>query len=88
MLLGIAMPLKYIWGQALAVRIVGMAHGILFLCYCAFAFALAVRDGWGAKTLAFAWIASILPFGPFVFDRYFAPNRHADLGERGALPRD
>ena len=26
-LLGIAMPLKYVWGQPLAVRIVGLIHG-------------------------------------------------------------
>ncbi|HTO03360.1 MAG TPA: DUF3817 domain-containing protein, partial [Opitutus sp.] len=29
-LLGIAMPLKYLAGEPAAVRVVGMAHGILF----------------------------------------------------------
>ena len=33
-LLGIAMPLKYFAGEPLAVRIVGMAHGVLFLALC------------------------------------------------------
>lgn len=32
-LLLIAMPLKYIWGQPEAVKIVGSAHGGLFLLY-------------------------------------------------------
>ena len=30
-LLGVAMPLKYLAGWPLAVRVVGMAHGILFI---------------------------------------------------------
>ncbi|MGB0788445.1 MAG: DUF3817 domain-containing protein, partial [Marinirhabdus sp.] len=33
LLLGIAMPLKYIWGSPEMVRIVGAAHGVLFLAY-------------------------------------------------------
>ena len=35
LLLGVAMPLKYAFGLPLAVKIVGMAHGVLFLAYCA-----------------------------------------------------
>ena len=34
-LLFIAMPLKYAAGQPEAVRVVGMAHGVLFLAYLA-----------------------------------------------------
>jgi integral membrane protein len=34
-LLGIAMPLKYIAGIPQAVRVVGMAHGVLFVLVCA-----------------------------------------------------
>ena len=33
LLLGIAMPLKYMYGQPEMVRVVGMAHGILFVWY-------------------------------------------------------
>ena len=32
-LLGVAMPLKYVWDEPQAVRGVGMAHGVLFLAY-------------------------------------------------------
>ena len=32
-LLGIAMPLKYIWDMPQLVKIVGMAHGVLFILY-------------------------------------------------------
>ena len=34
LLLGVAMPLKYAFGLPLAVKVVGMAHGVLFLAYC------------------------------------------------------
>ena len=33
-LLFIAMPLKYLAGIAIAVKIVGMIHGILFIAFC------------------------------------------------------
>ncbi len=69
MLLGVAMPLKYIWGMPEMVRAVGMAHGLLFLAYVGLAFALYRRDDWPAKTLRWALLASLLPFGPFVFER-------------------
>ena len=33
-LLGIAMPLKYIWHMPMAVRITGSVHGALFIAFC------------------------------------------------------
>ena len=33
LLLFVAMPLKYIWGHPEAVRVVGMAHGILWMAF-------------------------------------------------------
>ena len=33
-LLFVAMPLKYIWEQPMAVRIVGAAHGALWVAFC------------------------------------------------------
>lgn len=68
LLLGIAMPLKYVWGDPSWVRVVGMAHGLLFLAYVGLAFVLYDREGWSIRKLAYAIIASLLPFGPFVFD--------------------
>jgi integral membrane protein len=69
LLLGVAMPLKYLADMPLAVRIVGMAHGLLFLLYVAL-IVLAVRAGLfnGSRALTLA-VASLLPFGPFLVDR-------------------
>lgn len=68
LLIGIAMPLKYLADQPLAVRYVGMAHGVLFLLYLLALVPVALDNRWSAKTLALAVLASLLPAGPFVFD--------------------
>ena len=62
-LLFIAMPLTYGLGMDLAVRIVGMAHGVLFVAYLV-AVALAARS-LGARRSVIALIASIVPGGTF-----------------------
>ncbi len=68
-LLGVAMPLKYVYGYPLAVRVVGTLHGILFMVYVALAAVLARRDGWRVPKLIRCWIASCLPFGTIWFER-------------------
>jgi integral membrane protein len=67
-LLFVAMPLKYVWGLPLAVRIVGALHGGLFLLYLiALARAASERE-WPLARKAMAFVAALLPFGPFFFD--------------------
>lgn len=68
-LLGIAMPLKYVWGQPLAVRIVGLIHGLLFLWFCGVLLNAKDAAGWNLKKTCRIFIAALLPFGPFVIDR-------------------
>ena len=45
-LLGIAMPLKYFADLPLAVRVVGMAHGLLFVVYVVLVALLLARRTW------------------------------------------
>lgn len=74
-LFGIAMPLKYYSDMPLAVRIVGSVHGLLFVGL-AVAFMLAIRRVPITKKLAAAGIvAAVLPFGPYVFDRWLGKLR-------------
>ncbi len=68
-LLGIAMPLKYFADWPLAVRVVGMAHGVLFVAYVALVAALFVRRRWDLGQAAEAVVLSLLPFGTFVLER-------------------
>jgi len=67
-LLGIAMPLKYFAGWPDAVRVVGMAHGILFMLYVVAAVQAALEYDWPFKRTALILAASVLPAGPFVVD--------------------
>lgn len=68
-LLFIAMPLKYIWDQPMAVSIVGMAHGVLFLSYCLLLVLAWGEARWTLKRAALVFVACLLPFGPFLIDR-------------------
>ncbi|MCA9647653.1 MAG: DUF3817 domain-containing protein [Polyangiaceae bacterium] len=62
-LLGIAMPLKYVFGQPLAVRIVGMAHGALFLVFVVALIRAALEHEWPITRSAKNMLLSVLPFG-------------------------
>lgn len=68
LLLGVAMPLKYVWGAPEAVRIVGMAHGVLFLAYLAAAVQAAVDYSWTWRRAALVAVASLVPLGTFYAD--------------------
>ena len=70
-LLGIAMPLKYIWDFPQMVQTVGMAHGVLFLLYVAGAVYISQKLNWSTKQLAIAVFCSVLPFGPFYIERNY-----------------
>jgi integral membrane protein len=78
-LLFIAMPLKYVYDLPLAVTYVGWAHGILFILYIYTVFPTARKLNWGFSRTLFALIASILPFGPFIFDRNLQKSQHVKL---------
>ena len=66
----IAMPLKYLADMPMAVRVAGSVHGILFVAL-AFMLIAAIRRVPISAGLAFAGIcAAVVPFGPFIFDRY------------------
>src|SRR5688500_12025371 len=67
-LLAIAMPLKYIWGQPEMVRVVGMAHGVLFLLYIFLTVVAKFRYPWSWQKMFFLWAASVVPFGTFYAD--------------------
>lgn len=71
-LLGIAMPLKYLVGLPQAVRVVGMAHGVLFVLFVLLLIQVATEKSWSFKKSALSFISSLLPFGTFYADaRWF-----------------
>jgi integral membrane protein len=68
-LLGIAMPLKYIGHMPTPVRIVGMLHGVLFVAYSLLLFKATIEYKWGFKKAGIGFLLSFLPFGTFYLDR-------------------
>jgi integral membrane protein len=69
-LFGIAMPLKYLAGMPMAVTIVGSIHGLLFI-----ALVLTFLVGLGRIPLPGGLVAAgiagaVVPFGPFIVDRW------------------
>jgi integral membrane protein len=62
-----AMPLKYLAGMPLPVKIVGWVHGLLFIWFC-WALLRARAGGLPLPLAALAFVAALLPFGPFLVD--------------------
>ena len=69
LLLFIAMPVKYMLGNPILVKYVGMGHGVLFVAFLAVLFIVCEKQKWSIKMFILGLVASILPFGPFVFDK-------------------
>jgi integral membrane protein len=69
LLLGVAMPMKYYFEMPMAVKVTGMAHGVLFVAYCLLLVACMKKFNWSLKFGAYLFIATLIPFGTFVSDR-------------------
>lgn len=77
-LLGIAMPLKYLSDMPLVVTIVGWIHGLLFMALCAAVLQVKRTLGWDIRPVGRVVLAGLLPFGPFVIDGWL---RKKDIGD-------
>ncbi len=77
-----AMPMKYLAGDPLPVRIVGSAHGALFMAYVALAFLLYDREKWSPRVLMAALVLSSVPFGTWIFERKIMPSPEGSSSPR------
>lgn len=68
-LLGVAMPLKYFFGMPLAVKIVGWAHGILFMAYMVLLLTCWIKYKLSFLRVVWFFTASLLPFLPFYVEK-------------------
>ena len=69
LLLGVAMPLKYFYDIPEAVKVTGMAHGLLFVSYCLLLALCMGKFKWSFGFGAYLFVATLIPFGTFVTDR-------------------
>ncbi len=67
-LLGIAMPLKYVAGKPEAVGWVGWTHGVLLIVYLLALLSVARVYKVGLLRMAVAGVLALLPFGPVVLE--------------------
>ncbi len=69
-LLFIAMPLKYLADIPQAVRVVGMAHGVLFVSFCFALLFVLVEGRLNFVRSVITFLSSLVPFGTFVIEKY------------------
>lgn len=79
LILFITMPLKYLMDMPEPNKIVGMAHGLLFILYILAVVQAKYSFSWNAKTTFWSLLASIIPFGTFWADaKYFKKEQAAN----------
>ena len=64
----VAMPMKYMYDQPMAVTITGMVHGFLFLGLVTLFLVGKSQVPLSTKMVVGGIVGGILPFGPFVVD--------------------
>ena len=74
LLLFFAMPMKYIYELPIYVKVIGMAHGLLFIAYIALAVMLKIEEKWPIKKFMVVCVASIIPFGTFYVEKKYLKN--------------
>lgn len=67
-LLFIAMPMKYIGGNPLPVKYIGMTHGMLFILFIGLLYFASSEHKWSWKFNIVAVLSSLIPFGTFILD--------------------
>jgi len=68
LLFGVTMPLKYAYEIAEPNYYIGLAHGILFLLYCAVGLISAIHYKWKLGFSIMVFLASLIPFGTFYLE--------------------
>jgi integral membrane protein len=65
----VAMPMKYLMGNPVLIKPVGMVHGILFLVFLVALVRVWIADKWPLSKLILGFVAGNVPFGAFWFER-------------------
>ncbi|TAG02598.1 MAG: DUF3817 domain-containing protein [Cytophagia bacterium] len=69
LLLGLAMPLKYLANIPQFVQVTGLIHGILFTAYIILTIYAHFEYRWQWKKTFLIAVASLFPFAPFYVDK-------------------
>lgn len=76
-LAGIAVPLKYLFGNPQWVKVMGPVHGLLFLLFVVNTVSVGVAYHWKLRTTTWkVLLACVVPFGTFYIDRRILAPLH------------
>ena len=75
------MPLKYMMGIPEGVKYIGMAHGLLFIGYIVILMGAANKVKMPLWAMPTGVLASVLPFGPFIFDHLLKKSLKKSLNK-------
>ena len=75
----VAMPLKYFFGQPTLVAIVGMTHGFLYMAYIVCTLLLAERCRWRPLDAFVILACGTIPLASFFAERRVTARVHAGL---------
>lgn len=69
LLLGVAMPLKHVWGLPQAVRVLGSLHGLTFLLFGLGLLQASLERSWPLRRPLELLLLSCVPFGVMRIER-------------------
>ena len=82
LLVFVAMPMKYLGDDDSLVRVVGVAHGWLYLVYLVTALTLAYQARWRPVRTILVLLAGTIPFASFVAERKVVADARKDSPEQ------
>lgn len=74
LLVGVAVPLKYIWKEPAMTQNMGMVHGLFFILYVFNIIQNKIELGWATGKTLLALLLSIIPFGSFYVASVMIPK--------------
>ena len=77
LLVGVAMPLKYLAGNPEAVHMLGRVHGLLFVLFIVAMVPVASTQRWSPKHTAEVLGASLVPLGALLLERWLKREQAA-----------
>ncbi|TAI48287.1 DUF3817 domain-containing protein [Flagellimonas allohymeniacidonis] len=79
LLFAFSMPLKYWADIPEPNKVIGYAHGGLFILYVVLAAMFCWERKWGIKRFSILFVASLLPFGTFYIDKKYLSGLSPEL---------
>lgn len=79
LLIGVAVPLKHVWGWPLGVKVIGPVHGLAFIGYAVVLLQSIGAGMWLRGEIGWLALSAFVPFAGFRSSTFFA-RRAAALG--------